>query len=305
MPPGPRASSDAVTAHAEDRVQLPRQQEEHEQADDRRADHDARDRDDRGERHGDRGSCHGCGRHQCLPVLVGNRERELSERAPERVRCAGAFEIGVELGHRGAVLASEAARVEPDQDAIRPRAHQALRRRAFLSSVSSRATSAARTRAPRAVHAVVAAALVVDLRVGPLGGLLDQAVGEHALHRAVERARAHGDGVVGEHLDLAHDRVAVHLLVPRGRGGCAAPRPAGEGSRFRLRSGRWACAPISVCISTLDVSSNDTDGRRRCQAVPMAEGEGFEPSRRLNTPYSLSRRALSAAQSSLRWRGQV
>src|SRR3954469_16124493 len=32
----------------------------------------------------------------------------------------------------------------------------------------------------------------------------------------------------------------------------------------------------------------------------MAEGEGFEPSRRLKTPYSLSRRALSAAQSSLR-----
>ena len=36
----------------------------------------------------------------------------------------------------------------------------------------------------------------------------------------------------------------------------------------------------------------------------VAEGEGFEPSRRLNTPYSLSRRALSAAQSSLRWAGQ-
>src|SRR3978361_716795 len=36
----------------------------------------------------------------------------------------------------------------------------------------------------------------------------------------------------------------------------------------------------------------------RCDRV--AEGEGFEPSRRLNTPYSLSRRALSAAQSSLR-----
>ena len=32
----------------------------------------------------------------------------------------------------------------------------------------------------------------------------------------------------------------------------------------------------------------------------MAEGEGFEPSRELITPYSLSRRALSAAQSSLR-----
>ena len=39
------SSDDAVAAHAQDRVQLPRQQEEHEQADDRRADHDARDRD--------------------------------------------------------------------------------------------------------------------------------------------------------------------------------------------------------------------------------------------------------------------
>ena len=51
------------------------------------------------------------------------------------------------------------------------------------------------------------------------------------------------------------------LLVARGRGGCGAPKPAGAGSRLRLRSGRTACAtPDRRRISTLDVSSNDTDG---------------------------------------------
>ena len=58
-------------------------------------------------------------------------------------------------------------------------------------------------------------------------------------------------------------------------------------------------------VSTVDISSRRY---RRTAAVVkvfrsrsrVAEGEGFEPSRRLNTPYSLSRRALSAAQSSLR-----
>lgn len=42
-----------------------------------------------------------------------------------------------------------------------------------------------------------------------------------------------------------------------------------------------------------------------CPAWRVAEGEGFEPSRRLHTPYSLSRRALSAAQSSLRERQSI
>ena len=39
--------------------------------------------------------------------------------------------------------------------------------------------------------------------------------------------------------------------------------------------------------------------------VRVAEGEGFEPSKELVTPYSLSRRALSASQSSLRVAGRV
>src|ERR1700704_2488481 len=37
----------------------------------------------------------------------------------------------------------------------------------------------------------------------------------------------------------------------------------------------------------------------------VAEGEGFEPSKELVTPYSLSRRALSASQSSLRVAARV
>jgi hypothetical protein len=37
---------------------------------------------------------------------------------------------------------------------------------------------------------VVAAAFVVELRRGPALGLLDQAVGQHALDRSVERAGA-------------------------------------------------------------------------------------------------------------------
>ena len=60
---------------------------------------------------------------------------------------------------------------------------------------------------------VVATTLVVELRVGTLGGLLDEAVGEHALDRAVEGPGAHADGAVGELFDAAHDGVAVLFAV--------------------------------------------------------------------------------------------
>ena len=62
-------------------------------------------------------------------------------------------------------------------------------------------------------EAVVAAALVVELGVGALGDLLEQALVDHALDRAVERARAHRHRAAEKVLDVAHDGVAVLLAA--------------------------------------------------------------------------------------------
>ena len=72
----------------------------------------------------------------------------------------------------------------------------------------------------------------------------------------------------------------------------------------RWRSGRMRSTPSIRRYIEQRYSASDARVKRwstRHAVRRVAEGEGFEPSRRLNTPYSLSRRALSAAQSSLRW----
>ena len=76
---------------------------------------------------------------------------------------------------------------------------------------------------------VVAAALVVERGIGALLGLLDQAVGEQPLDRAVERAGAELDRAVAEGVDVADERVAVALAPPEGeedvqRGGLEGSR---------------------------------------------------------------------------------
>src|SRR5207248_11357304 len=60
---------------------------------------------------------------------------------------------------------------------------------------------------------VLATTRVVEPGLGPLGRLFDQAVGEHARDRAVQRARAHADVPVAHLFDVAHDAVAVLLAV--------------------------------------------------------------------------------------------
>jgi hypothetical protein len=60
---------------------------------------------------------------------------------------------------------------------------------------------------------VVAAPLIIESRIGPLVGLLDQALVEHPLDRAVERARSHSNRPTTQFGDIAHDRVAMLLAV--------------------------------------------------------------------------------------------
>src|SRR5918999_496437 len=62
-------------------------------------------------------------------------------------------------------------------------------------------------------YPVVAAALVVELGVGALVGLLYQPLGEHALDRTVERPRPETHLAPGPILDLLHDPVPVPLLI--------------------------------------------------------------------------------------------
>src|SRR5688572_27795331 len=60
---------------------------------------------------------------------------------------------------------------------------------------------------------VVAPAILVGLVVQRDRQLLDQAVDQHALNRAIERAWAEARLAIGEALDVPHDAVAVRLAV--------------------------------------------------------------------------------------------
>jgi len=60
---------------------------------------------------------------------------------------------------------------------------------------------------------VVAAPLIIQRGIGPLVGLLDQALVEHPLDRAVERARSHPNRPTTQLGDIAHDRVAMLLAI--------------------------------------------------------------------------------------------
>src|SRR5690349_20762767 len=95
------------------------------------------------------------------------------------------------------------------------------------------------------------------------------------------------------------------VLQRTGNAGAAmrAPGQAGatRGAMIRAPDSPSVAAPKSRSSARISPSLGMSCPRALpSAAVRLAEGEGFEPSRRLDTPYSLSRRALSAAQSSLR-----
>ena len=66
---------------------------------------------------------------------------------------------------------------------------------------------------PLGGQTVVAATVVIGLVMEGDGQLLNQAVDEHPLNRAIERAWAETRLAVGEALDVLHDAVAVRLAV--------------------------------------------------------------------------------------------
>ena len=134
-------------------------------------------------------------------------------------------------------------------------------------------------------------AVLVNTARGPV-------VDEEALAVALEDGTIFAAGIdVYEREPEVHPRLlaAPHtVLLPHI--GSATKRPAGAWPSSRARG--WSrCSPASITAEPRVRPVTSVDGTMSCR---VAEGEGFEPSRRLNTPYSLSRRALSAAQSSLR-----
>ena len=101
---------------------------------------------------------------------------------PERAgtRAAGRVDPLAELPARAAGLRPCAWACHRAARRERPRARRGTR-------ASSRRTSVAATVAAERREPVVAPALVVELRVGPLVALLDEAIGEEALDRGVDR----------------------------------------------------------------------------------------------------------------------
>ena len=149
------------------------------------------------------------------------------------------------LAHVGAVRAAEGRRIgveeQRDRGARRAGDHRARTRlaRAAPTSAAIRAVSASSTARPRARRAVVAPPLVVERRIGPLVGFLEQAAREHPLDGAVERARAHADRAVGDALDLLHDGVAMPILVGQRQ------QDVGDGRRQRQE-----VVGIGACVSS-------------------------------------------------------
>ena len=82
----------------------------------------------------------------------------------------------------------------------------------------------------------------------------------------------------------------------------AAMRAPGHVAVMRARIGRPPLSPSVAAPSARERGGEIGVVMRSCRssARVLAEGEGFEPSRRLNAPYSLSRRAPSATRSALR-----
>ena len=60
---------------------------------------------------------------------------------------------------------------------------------------------------------VVAATLVIQRRIGSLIGFFDQALVEHPLDRAIQRARPHPNNSAAQLADIPHDRVTVLLAI--------------------------------------------------------------------------------------------
>ena len=170
----------------------------------------------------------------------GSGTNEIARRCQEQPRSAHAAvhaQVAVHLLHRVAELGRAPTSGRGGGDGDR-RPSGSLRRGGERSADrASRARRAGRARPWRPRHRtrrepVVPAALVVERGIGALLGLLDQAVGEQPLDRAVERAGAQLDRAVAEGVDVADQRVAVALTPPEGeedvqRGGL-------EGSRASL-----------------------------------------------------------------------
>ena len=234
--------------------------------------------------------------------------------------------VTVELGHQRAVLAAEAgagrgaAGRGRDARALHPVGSREEHGTARVAEQRLEPVDLGHAGAlPGGGDAVVAPPLVVERRVGPRVALLDEPFAEHALDRPVQGARPHAHGAVGELLDALHQRVAVLLTVAQ-RGSSRWNTAGGSGpaaAGFRALAATVASSPGfprhrrsidrryiggRYSVGRARQGSIDAAGRSVCRRV--AEGEGFEPSKELFTPYSLSRRALSASQSSLRVAGQ-
>ena len=126
--------------------------------------------------------------------------------------------------------------------------------------------------------------------------------GEHlapvAAARDRRRRRRRARVPAGAAGDADVDREVVAGRAPHRERGRREPRAGPHGSDARCAS---AVRPTRRASPRRGPRGQRAGGRRsmRSSARELAEGEGFEPSRRFNTPYSLSRRAPSATRSSL------
>lgn len=66
---------------------------------------------------------------------------------------------------------------------------------------------------PQLSQTVVAAALVVQCRIGAFVRFLDQTIRKHLLNRTVERAGTHMQLSLGEAFDFLHDAVSMQFAV--------------------------------------------------------------------------------------------
>src|SRR5579859_7340201 len=82
---------------------------------------------------------------------------------------------------------------------------------------------------------VIAAAFVVQIGIGPYARFLDQPIAEHALDRAVERARSHASLALGSRGNLLHNAVAMALTVDEGQQDVEDRRSQGK-EGFRVSS---------------------------------------------------------------------
>ena len=151
---------------------------------------------------------------------------------------------GEGAGHLVAELVPERRRIAPKQHAIEiGAAHgiQLARDQAggprLTEDIGDTTRFGGRDRAAEGRDRVVAAPLVLALRIGALAQLLDQALLQHPPHGAVERAGAEAHLAVGALADVLHDRVAMPLRSARATR-MGRPRWAAAGRNRRRQTGR-------------------------------------------------------------------